>query len=100
MREISTLEPTRYEIVAKHDDGRTLLVSYAGGSPSRMRLLRAMQAHGDKLIAVLEIGEHDQITFGTKPRPHAKVNGWSVAYSGRTQRDCRIQGEHLFFAAD
>lgn len=99
MRTISTLEPTRYEIVAKHDDGRTLLVSYAGGSPSRMRLLRAMQAHGPELIAALQIGETDQITFGTKPRPFAKVCGWTVAYSGRTQRDCRTQGEHLYFAA-
>ena len=100
MRQISTLEPTRYEITAVHTDGRSFLIAYASGSPSRYRLLSAMQSKGDTIIAKLEIGETDQITFGTKPRPHAKVNGWTIAYTGRTQRDVRSCGdEHAFIAA-
>ena len=100
MREILTTEPTRYEIVATHVDGRKFLVAYAGGSPSRQRLLCAMQSRGEAMIEKLGIGEHDQISFGTKPRPFAKVNDWLIAYTGRTQRDVRSSGdEHLFIAA-
>ena len=100
MRQISTFEPTRYEITAVHEDGRSFLIAYAGGSPSRYRLLSAMQGQGDTIIARLAIGETDQITFGTKPRPHAKVNGWTIAYTGRTQREIRTLGtEHVFIAA-
>lgn len=92
MRLIGTNEPTRYEIIATHQDGRKFLVSYAGGSPSRYRLLSAMQSHGDALIEKLAVGETDQITFGTKPRPFAKVCGWTIAYTGRTQREVRTLG--------
>lgn len=101
MRTISTLEPTRYEIAARHIDGRAFLVCYAAGSPSRQRLLRALQSKGDAIISRCGIGADDQMTFTTKPRPAAMVAGWTLAYSGRTQRDVRSagQGAELEFIA-
>jgi hypothetical protein len=99
MRTISTLEPTRYEITARHVDGRAFLICYAGGSPSRQRLLRALQSKGDCIISKCGIGADDIMTFATKPRPSATIAGWTLAYTGRTQRDVRSCGSELEFIA-
>jgi hypothetical protein len=98
MNRLSLLRaPTRYEIVAKHPDGRTYLVAYAAGSPSRHHLLSAMRARGQAIISACSIPESDQMTFGTKPRHHALVSGWTIAYTGRTQREC-CTTEHPYIA--
>lgn len=100
MREISTTEPTRYEILAFRANGESFLIGYSAGSPSRHRLLAAMQKHGQTIITKLGIGENEQITFGTKPRPFAETAGWKIAYTGRTQREVRTAGnEYPFIAA-
>jgi predicted transcriptional regulator of viral defense system len=80
---------TRYEIAAWHADGRRLPEIAFAARLSRSGLLAAMRNRGDWLVETLAIGEHDQITFGTKPRPHATLgNGWTVGFTGRTQREC------------
>lgn len=89
---------TRYEITATHPDGRAWLVGYTA-RPSRHGLLNLMRQHAGKLIQILGIGEQDQMTFGTKPRAHATVSGWTVGLTGRTQREAKQGGELPWIAA-
>lgn len=89
---------TRYEIAARHPDGRAYLIGY---SPrvSRIGLLNAIRKHGEQVIAKLEIGEAAQLTFGTRPRPFAITGEWRIEFTGRTQVDCRSTGALPFIAA-
>ena len=62
---------TRYEITARHPDGRTYLVGYTPRK-SRRGLLSAMQNVGGPMIEKLDIGEHDEIEsppLGDLPYP-------------------------------
>lgn len=88
---------TRYEITATHPDGRAFLVGYTPRL-SRPGLLAAMQNVGNAIVEKLAIGDDDALTFGTKPRPHAKTTGWMIGFTGRTQRDAKQSGELPFIA--
>jgi hypothetical protein len=83
--EISTLRGTRYIVVASKGAEQILV----GMTPriSRAGLLAVLRNRGQALIDRLAIGETDQITFGTKPRPFATVAGWMIAFTGQTERD-------------
>ena len=100
MRQISTLEPTRYEITASHPGGSCFLVAYTPRL-SRHGLLAAMRGRGDAIVArcLSATPDDDTITWSTKPRPNATMNGWTIGFTGRTQRDCRTNGEHPDIAA-
>lgn len=90
--------PTRYEITARHLDGRAFLVAYASGSPSASRLRRIIAERADPLIRCLGLTPRASFTIATKPRPHAVIDGaWTVGYSGRTQREVRGSGADLPF---
>lgn len=84
---------TRYEIAAAHRDGRHFLIGY---TPRRSLpgLLAAMRNAGAAIIDALAIGEADMIDLFTRPSIHATVsNGWTVRFSGRTQREAETLGE-------
>jgi hypothetical protein len=89
---------TRYEITARHPDGRTFLVCYTP-RVSRTGLQLAMQNVGDRLVAALPVGENDEMTWHTQPRAHCKTSGWEIGFTGRTQRDAIMSGEMPFIAA-
>lgn len=79
--------PTRYEITATNG-AHTFLVGYTPRL-SRPGLLVAMQKHGEQLIALCGIGDQHEIAFRCHPRIHAHVNGWTIGFTGRTQRECQ-----------
>lgn len=79
---------TRYEIAARHPDGRALLIGYTPRL-SRRGLVAAMQRHGEDVIRVLGIGAADEIAFATRPTIHAKTGAWWIGFTGRTQLDAR-----------
>ena len=89
---------TRYEITARHPDGRTYLVGYTPRK-SRPGLLVAMRKFGAEIIDKLAVAEDDEITWATAPTPRAFTGDWIIAFTGRTQRDARMEGEHPFIAA-
>lgn len=89
---------TRYEILARHKDGRSFLIGYTPRL-SRSGLLAAMQKQGDAIVAKLKISESETLTFGTKPRPFALTGDWRIAFTGRTQLDAKREGEMPFVAA-
>ena len=96
---IGTREPTRYEITARHPDGRCYLVAYSA-QKSRMGLLKAMQGRGDQIVDICSITDDHEIKFATKPRVHAIVNGWIIGFTGRTQREVStLKNEHPYIAA-
>ena len=91
MRKISSLEPTRYEITARHADGRELLVVYTS-QKSRHGLLKAVQGNASVLFS-------DDALFGpitAKPLPNVRSGEWTIAFSGRTQRQALNEGERPF----
>jgi len=77
---------TRYVIEASHPVHPPVVVGFAERT-SRSGLLRSMQFRGQALIDHCEIGPADEITFHTKPRTHAKVAGWTIGFTGQTERD-------------
>ena len=97
MRTISTLEPTRYEIAARHPDGRAFLIAYAAGSPSCRRLIDAIQTRIESIILKLGVRATDELAVSTRNRPHLTVRDWTIGYTGRTQRDVRNGGGELPF---
>ena len=85
---------TRYEITACKDDV-TYLIGYTPRI-SRMGLLTVMQSHGPAIIEKLGIGNNDAISFACKPRIHAKMDGWTIGFTGRTQREAQyLEHEYI-----
>jgi hypothetical protein len=87
--------PTRYEITATREGCDTLLIGYTP-RVSRIGLLHVMQRQHVELIARLGIGDDDEIAWHTRPRVHATTSGWSIGFTGRTQRDAILSGEFPF----
>lgn len=88
---------TRYEITATKAGEATLLIGYTPRL-SRPGLIDMLRRVGPEVVGRLAIGDKDRIAFGTKPRPWAETAGWRIAFSGRTQREAIINGEHPFVA--
>ena len=96
MRTIATHEPTRHEIELRHDDGRAFLVAYVARTTGQA--LRETIQETDRWEAITRItGAH---AFAiVNPRSVAEgyhQAGWTLRYSGHTQRDRRSLGELPF----
>lgn len=87
---------TRYELIAEHPDGRRYLVIYT--------TRRSRAGLQDGLLARLEDGSLDRVigtremTYGRRAADGVTMGDWRVRFSGRTQRECYIQGELTFLA--
>lgn len=79
---------TRYEITATHPALPPVVIGFTARK-SRYGLLGIMQARGDELIALCNVGAEDGIVFSCRPKIHARVNGWTIGFSGRTERDAQ-----------
>lgn len=90
---VSTYEISKYEVAARHPDGRQFLVGYTPRK-SRPGLLATMRGVGQQLIDKLPIGETDEMTFATKPTIHANVSGWWIGFTGRAKKIAKQDGEH------
>lgn len=92
---------TRYEITASHEDGRCFLVAYAARN-SRAGLVDAVRSRAEALIA--KCGLPEDVAFGatgTKPRPFTTLGDWTVKFTGRTQRDVKMEGgAHPYIGAE
>lgn len=78
---------TAYEILATRNE-QVFLVGYAR-QVSRAGLLKAMQRRGPELLATLAIGKDDKITFSCRPRVHAIMDGWTIGFTGRTEKESK-----------
>ena len=82
---------TRYEVRLTLPDGRAMLVCYTPRK-NKAGLLDAIQSRGKAILAHMpEMPDDSRLTYD-KAQGFALGNGASVAFSGRTQRDCILTG--------
>lgn len=89
---------TRYEIIAKHET--TEQIWLIGYTPRRSRpgMMAAMRNVGEEMVARLEVGDQDLMTWPQGGRDaRCNIGPWRIFYSGKTQVDCR-GCEHPFIA--
>lgn len=84
---------TRYEIVAECAGHETLLIAYTGRKSFR-GLLDAVRNHGPKLVEITEASEN--VNAKREGQSLLLGNGWRFRFSGRTQREAILLGEHTF----
>lgn len=85
---------TRYEITATKD-GRAVLVGYTART-GRRGLLSMLQANGEAWGRFVR-NPKCNITFRRPASAGADCAGWHIRFSGRTQREAILSGEHDFF---
>jgi hypothetical protein len=86
---------TRYEVSLSHANGQRYLWIYTP-SVSRSELWRIMGAHGPKLGEIVGAGERMRAVRSGKWWALVAGNGWTLGFTGRTQRDAYIGGELPF----
>ena len=86
---------TRYEITAKHADGRTFLVAYTERH-SGTGLTLALRKRGPEIAANTGISPDAHFEFSTQPRANWKCDGWTIGFTGRTQLDAKQEGAHPY----
>lgn len=86
---------TRYECIAENAAGEKMLLAYSMQT-GRRSLLDCAQKHGPQLIAWLKIGPDASLEFLKPANRGAQIGPASLRFSGRTQRDAIIEGEHPF----
>lgn len=77
---------TRYEIAARHSDGREIVVGYIARRSGR-GLADKIQAEGGRLVAELDLPEDAKFKVKAKPRPHTFIHDWWIGFTGRTLLD-------------
>ena len=86
---------TRYEVVLTRGD-QTFLVCYSGRKSLSGLRHCAVDAIKD-LVFVIGLEEIEIFSKKAKPQPCLVLNdGWTMRFSGRTQRDCYCNGEWLY----
>lgn len=82
---------TRYEIAVKKN-GLEFLLAY---SPQRSR--RGIEtAIRNRAEAFIKVTGATEFNFGKKAQDGATANGWTVNWTGRTQREAIIEGERTY----
>lgn len=87
---------TKYEIAARHPDGRAFLIAYAGRL-SNVGLADAICQRGEHVVAKLGIPGDTQFKPKRQPRPHAQLGEWWIGFTGRTKHDVKMDGKPLPF---
>ena len=89
MRYPSSLEHTRYELAAQHEDRRVLI----GYTPRKggAGMLAMLRARGPAVAALFGT---EIITFAKRVGDGATTaTGWTIRFTGRTQREAIQMGE-------
>ncbi len=83
---------TRYELIAEKN-GTKVLIGY---TPRRNRsgIMSMLSKHSE---AFVKFFQDDGILWGKRASDGGTAGGWSINFSGRTQRECYLEGELPFF---
>lgn len=89
---------TRYEITVTHDDGRSFLVAYAARR-SRSGLASAVRddARWDALVRITGVTGWE---YAKRAVDGIYGDGWTIRFTGRTQRDAQTLDRELPFILD
>ena len=90
---------TRYEVIAQRDNGERVRIGYTMHR-SRHGLLQVLRAHADQVIALTNCGENTMMTAGSRASDGFRINDWSLRFTGRTERQAILEGEHQSFAQE
>jgi hypothetical protein len=82
---------TLWELVLKHADGRIWLLGYCDRK-TRAMLYRVVCKHAEALAVLTGTSVLDL------DGQAGAMAEWVVAWSGRTQRDCYVEGVHQYIA--
>lgn len=80
---------TLYELVIEKD-GKRYLAGYC--RKGRNGLFGMLAKNAEKIAALFG----DTVTFAKRASDGAYINGWHVHFTGRTERECIIEGELPF----
>lgn len=90
---------TRYEVVGEHADGRKYLAGYTSRR-NRTGLIKMVQQNGEawlKMLGDCDLKVEKKDRQGRTTADHQLVAGeWRFYFTGRTQRECYIEGETAF----
>lgn len=81
---------TRYELVATSGD-RKVLLGYT--TRNNRRGLWAVVTDESRVQAVIKLVGTESIHFAKRAADGATMGEWTIRFSGRTQRECYIEGE-------
>ena len=83
---------TRYELVASRDNGADrYLIAYT--PRNNRRGLWAAVTEPARAAKLVKLTGSPEITFGKKASDGATMGDWEIRFSGRTQRECYLEGE-------
>lgn len=86
---------TRYEVVLVDPDGEKYRLGYTP-QPSRRGLLRQARCYGDRVVRVAGLTVNLPFAWRGKGRLGFVAdlgNGWTIRFTGRTERDAIVGGE-------
>lgn len=86
---------TRYELTGTNGT-RTILICYSVRR-GRHTLLEALRQHGAIVLAL--VGRDANFAWERPASRGARLGEWTFRFSGRTQREAIIEGEHPFVGA-
>lgn len=92
MRQIATNEPTRYELVIEHADGRRYLLAYRMRK-TRRSMIDCLRDNAAAVLATAGLGDDARFTCGKRVSDGLTIGEWRIRFSGRTQRETRTAGE-------
>ena len=83
---------TLYEITLNHADGRKYLVCYASGTPSRRRMISALQKRWDSVQGITLMTE-----WAICKGKNLQAGDWTIQYSGRTEWEAANSDSELTY---
>lgn len=81
---------TRYELVATSRD-RKVLIGYT--TRTNRRGIDALVCEENRVHAIVKLTGTETIHFAKRAADGATMGDWTIRFSGRTQRECYIEGE-------
>lgn len=82
---------TRYEIIARHEDGRAYLVAYTprkGGTGLRV----AVQERTEAIVKATGLAADTRFDYHPGPRVSWTGGGWTIGFTGRTELEAKRDG--------
>lgn len=85
---------TRYELIAT--DGTQMILLCYSVRRSRQIILETLRKHGPAILQLVNAKEDSAITFEKPASRGVRIGNWAFRFTGRTQREAIIAGEHPF----
>lgn len=75
---------TKYEITARHSDGRSFLIGFTARK-SRVGLLAVLRDRGDEILVKCGFTDGAKAEYTKGRFPCVLSEGWTIGFTGRTK---------------